>query len=85
MRILFDLMKNIFKDVKELKPILKEIITLEDDRVIRLFEYIVVNNDIQEEEFIEMVKDIKEKVVLKIQQPSPTKIKPYPTIPKQLP
>ncbi len=52
-------MKNIFKDVKELKPILKEIITLEDDRVIRLFEYIVVNNDIQEEEFIEMVKDIK--------------------------
>ena len=27
--------------------------------VIRLFEYIVVNNDIQEEEFIEMVKDIK--------------------------
>ena len=27
--------------------------------VIRLFEYIVVNNDIQEDEFIEMVKDIK--------------------------
>jgi predicted transposase/invertase (TIGR01784 family) len=44
---------------QELKPILKEIITLEDDRVIRLFEYIVINNDIQEEEFIEMVKDIK--------------------------
>jgi predicted transposase/invertase (TIGR01784 family) len=53
------LMKNIFKDVRKLKPILKEIITLEDDRVIRLFEYIVVNNDLQEEEFIEMVKDIK--------------------------
>ena len=53
------LMKNIFKDVQELKPILKEIITLEDDRVIRLFEYIVVNNDIQEEEFIEIVKEIK--------------------------
>jgi hypothetical protein len=26
---------------------------------LRLFEYIVVNNDLQEEEFIEMVKDIK--------------------------
>ncbi len=53
------LMKNIFKDVRELKPILKEIVTLEDDRVIRLFEYIVVNNDLKEEEFIEMVKEIK--------------------------
>jgi predicted transposase/invertase (TIGR01784 family) len=53
------LMKNIFKDVKELKPILKEIVTLDDDRVIRLFEYIVVNNDLKEEEFIEMVKEIK--------------------------
>jgi len=30
----------------------KEIITLEDGRVIRLFEYIVVNNDIQEEDFL---------------------------------
>ena len=27
--------------------------------VIRPFEYVVVNNDIQEEEFIEMVKNIK--------------------------
>jgi geranylgeranyl pyrophosphate synthase len=53
------LIKNIFKDVKELKPILKEIVTLDDDRVIRLFEYIVVNNDLKEEEFIEMVKEIK--------------------------
>jgi hypothetical protein len=53
------LMKNIFKDVKELKPILKEIVTLDDDRVIRLFEYIVVNNNLKEEEFIEMVKEIK--------------------------
>jgi hypothetical protein len=52
-------MKNIFKDVKELKPILKEIVTLDDDRVIRLFEYIVVNNDLKEEEFIEIVKEIK--------------------------
>jgi hypothetical protein len=30
------LMKNIFKNVAELKPVLKEIVMLDDDRVIRL-------------------------------------------------
>ncbi len=53
------LMKNIFKDIQELKPILKEIVRLEDDRVIRLFEYIVVNKDIEKEELKEIISDIK--------------------------
>ncbi len=53
------LMKNIFKDIKELKPVLKEIVTLDDDRVIRLFEYIVVNKDIEKEELKELISDIK--------------------------
>jgi predicted transposase/invertase (TIGR01784 family) len=53
------LMKNIFKDIKELKPILKEIITLDDDRVIRLFEYIVVNKDIGKEELKELIIEMK--------------------------
>ncbi len=53
------LMKNIFKDIKELKPILKEIVTLDDDRVIRLFEYIVVNKDIEKEKLKELIVDMK--------------------------
>ncbi len=53
------LMKNIFKDIKELKPVLKEIVTLDDERVIRLFEYIVVNKDIEKEELKELISDIK--------------------------
>ena len=53
------LMKNIFKDIKELKPILKEIVTLDDDRVIRLFEYIVVNKDIEKDEFKEILLEVK--------------------------
>ena len=53
------LMKNIFKDIKELKPILKEIVTLDDDRVIRLFEYIVVNKDIEKEQFNEILLEVK--------------------------
>jgi len=53
------LMKNIFKDIKELKPILKEIIKIDDDRVIRLFEYIVVMKDIKKEEFQEILTEIK--------------------------
>lgn len=53
------LMKNIFKDIKELKPILKSIVTLDDDRVIRLFEYIVVMKDIDKEKFQEILIEIK--------------------------
>ena len=53
------LMKNIFKDIKELKPILKEIVTLDDDRVIRLFEYIVVNKDIEKDKLKELIIDMK--------------------------
>jgi len=53
------LMKNIFKDMEALKPVLKEIITLDDDRVIRLFEYIVVNKDINKDEFKELIIEMK--------------------------
>ena len=53
------LMKNISKDIKELKPILKEIIKIDDERVIRLFEYIVVMKDIEKEEFQEILIEIK--------------------------
>jgi len=53
------LMKNIFRDMKELKPILKDIIQLDDDRVIRLFEYIVVNKDIKKEELKEIIDEVK--------------------------
>jgi len=53
------LMKNIFKDIKELKPVIKEIVTLDDDRVIRLFEYIVVNKDIEKEQLKELIIEMK--------------------------
>lgn len=53
------LMKNIFKDIKELKPVLKKMVMLDDDRVIRLFEYIVVNKDIQKEELKELIIEMK--------------------------
>jgi len=52
-------MKNIFRDMKELKPILKDIIQLDDDRVIRLFEYIVVNKDIKKEELKEIINEVQ--------------------------
>jgi len=53
------LMKNVFKDIKELKPILKKIVKLDDDRVVRLFEYIVVNKDIEKEQFNEILLEVK--------------------------
>jgi predicted transposase/invertase (TIGR01784 family) len=53
------LMKNIFKNVAELKPVLKEIVMLDDERVIRLFEYIVVNKDIKKEELKELIIEMK--------------------------
>ena len=53
------LMKNIFKDIKEIKPILKEIIKLDDNRVIRLFEYIIVIKDIEKDKFQEILREIK--------------------------
>ena len=53
------LMKNIFKDIKELKPVLKKMVMLDDDRVIRLFEYIVVNKDIEKEELKELIIEMK--------------------------
>jgi len=53
------LMKNIFRDIQDLKPILKKIVTLDDDRVIRLFEYIVVNKEIEKEQFREILLEVK--------------------------
>ena len=45
------LMKNIFEDIVGIQPIPKEIVSLDDDRVVRLFEYIVVNKDIETRDF----------------------------------
>lgn len=52
-------MKNIFKDTDDLKPVLKNIIELDDDRQIMLFEYIVTKKDMTEENFNEMIIEMK--------------------------
>ncbi|HFU76495.1 MAG TPA: hypothetical protein ENK66_09655 [Arcobacter sp.] len=52
-------MKNIFIDIDELKPMLEYIIKVDDDRVIRLFEYIVVNKDIEKDELKEIINEVK--------------------------
>ena len=51
------LMKNIFGD--NLKPIVKAIIELDDERKVMLFEYIAINKDMTEEKFNEMIIELK--------------------------
>ena len=53
------LMKNIFRDINEWKPVVKSIIELDDDRKIMLFEYIVTKRDITEEKFNEIMIELK--------------------------
>jgi len=53
------LMKNIFNDTSDLKPVLKNIIELDDDRQIMLFEYIVTKKDMTEEKFNEIIIEMK--------------------------
>jgi len=53
------MMKNIFKDVKEIKPILKDIVELDDDRKIILFEYFVTKKEITKKIFDDIIIEIK--------------------------
>ncbi|SFV61883.1 hypothetical protein MNB_SV-12-2 [hydrothermal vent metagenome] len=53
------LLKNIFKDIDEWRPLVKSIIELDDDRKIMLFEYIVTKQDITEEKFNNLIIEIK--------------------------
>ena len=53
------MMKNIFKDVKEIKPILKDIIELEDKRKIILFEYFVTKQDMTQKLFNDIIIELK--------------------------
>ena len=52
-------MKNIFKDKEQIKPILKEIIELSDDRKIILFEYFATKKQLTEETFNELMIELK--------------------------
>lgn len=51
------LMKNIFGD--NLKPVVKAIIELNDERKVMLFEYIAIKKDMTEEKFNEMITELK--------------------------
>ena len=53
------MMKNIFKDINEIKPILKDIVELEDDRKIILFEYFVTKKEMTKEIFDDIIIEIK--------------------------
>ncbi len=52
------LLKNIFKDLKELKPVLKQILKVRIDNVEYLLNYIVMAKEIEEEEFEQVLKEI---------------------------
>ena len=53
-------MKHIFEDINKMKFVLKEVINLKsDDRIIRIFEYFLTNNDIEIEEFDKLISEIK--------------------------
>ena len=53
------MMKNIFKDKEHIKPILKEIIELSDDRKIIFFEYFATKKQMTEETFNELITELK--------------------------
>jgi predicted transposase YdaD len=53
------LMKNIFEDVDSFKPVIKSIIELNDERKIMLFEYIAIKKDLTEDEFNDIIIDLK--------------------------
>ena len=53
------LMKNIFGDIDKWKSVIKSIIELDDDRKIMLFEYIAIKKDLTEDEFNDIIIDLK--------------------------
>ena len=53
------MMKNIFSDINQIKPILKDIIELSDDRKIIFFEYFATKKKMTEESFNELITELK--------------------------
>ena len=53
------MMKNIFNDVNQIKPILKDIIELSDDRKIIFFEYFVTKKQMTEKTFNKLITELK--------------------------
>ena len=53
------MMKNIFNDVNQIKPILKDIIELSDDRKIIFFEYFATKKKMTEKSFNKLITELK--------------------------
>jgi hypothetical protein len=53
------MMKNIFNNIQDIKPILKDIVELDDDRKIILFEYFVTKKEMTKELFNDIILEIK--------------------------
>ena len=53
-------MKHIFEDMRDLKPILKRVIELKDKhKVLRIFEYFLTKNEMEDKEFEKLIYDLK--------------------------
>ena len=50
-------MKHIFKDIRSLAPVLRQIVRLDRDRFLMVLEYVIMAKDIKEEELEELIKD----------------------------
>ena len=53
------MMKNIFNDINQIKPILKDIIELSDDRKIIFFEYFATKKQLTEKSFNKLITELK--------------------------
>ena len=54
----FLLFKNIFKDFKDLKPVLKQVLKIKTDKVEYLLNYVVMAKDIDEKELTQVLQEI---------------------------
>ncbi len=52
------LFKNIFKDIKKLKPVLRQVLKVDTEKGEYLLNYVVMAKDIEEEEFKEILEEI---------------------------
>ena len=50
--------KNIFRDVKEMKPVLRKVLEIGDERILMVFDYLVMAKDIEEEEFEKLIREV---------------------------
>jgi len=53
------MMKNIFNDIEDITPILKDIVELDDNRKIILFEYFVTKKEMTKKKFDDIILEIK--------------------------